>query len=422
MTRSRTHPPAAIEGNMLAPLAPYLLWSLSALGAISLSPTTADFLIASLIRASLPLGTYAFYGFIALTAVLAVTGFAARRGIAITAALFAVCSYVAMTSLWSPSTIYLAVKLPLVLLLPSVLFLAGYILAATGSAVRFAHSIFVFGLAVLLSIWIFGIDQIAGFQTGLEEDFGGRYQSISRVLAIGAVVAGVIAFTSRDLRIRVALFSVAALLLLQILYTGGRVGLLIIVISAPLLLASLLRGAQLVGYVTTCVVAVILFNYVIDLFAVVQFVWPGEVPLTIQRVLLEFGEDTSSQFQLLERSNLWRLAVELWQENPLLGVGLAGYPVAAGIGDVTGVYPHNLVLELASETGLIGLMLFGAFFLYVVLGEVRADASRAEHMLAVGILACGIAISSVISDFSLQRELFIGLGLYAGLRRSTPQH
>lgn len=389
---------------------------LAAFAAIALSPSTVDYLFLSFTTIKAPVGTYGFGVFLALTAAAVLSGRINRNGMIALLWLLAVSFGLALTSIWSESTIYLQSKLPLVLGMPTILFAAGFFLAASGRTRLFANCICILSAAILLGIWIFGIDVIVGFQTGLDEEFGGRYQSISRVLALGAIVFASMGASHPNHYAKAGLLLVSSLLVFQVLYTGGRVGLLVIALATPLLYFSTFRPRIRLFLIVAFAAFAFLVLTKIDLLTVANAVWPGDLPLTVQRVLIDFSNQQADQFQLLDRENLWRLAVELWSENPLFGVGLASYPVDAGIGDMLGVYPHNIILELAAETGLFGLTLFLSFTLTVVMTRAKGVMAPMDRMIATGIMVSGVAISSVVSDFSLQRELFLGLGLYYGLK------
>ena len=289
-------------------------------------------------------------------------------------------------------------------------------IAAAGRTTDLGMSVVGFGLVILLGIWIFGEDTIVGFQVGLTDEFGGRYQSISRVLAVSVITCFTFSVTDTVRWRQTLLLAVGSLLAFQILYSGGRVGFLILVITMPILIASLLRGRHMVLVLLLWMVLMALFSYILDLRALAEMIWPTQMPLTIDRILMEFSNNSVTQFEAMQRSNLWLTAIDLWRENPLLGVGLAGFPLHAGFGDVLGVYPHNIILELGCETGLVGLVLFSAFCFFCLFRGSIYESPRVERLIAIGVITSGIAISSVISDFGLQRELFMGLGLICGLK------
>jgi O-antigen ligase len=73
-----------------------------------------------------------------------------------------------------------------------------------------------------------------------------------------------------------------------------------------------------------------------------------------------------------ERADVWPEYWEMFESNPILGVGL-------GVGWLTNSIlqePHNLVLELLAETGLVGLLAFAAV-LAVIIREGRGRVAGA---------------------------------------------
>lgn len=69
--------------------------------------------------------------------------------------------------------------------------------------------------------------------------------------------------------------------------------------------------------------------------------------------------------------------LEAWQENPgtmLIGLGnSASYdPDITGCTSLVGCYPHNLPVEILTEQGVVGFVLFAAMMIYIVVIAVRA--------------------------------------------------
>ena len=82
-------------------------------------------------------------------------------------------------------------------------------------------------------------------------------------------------------------------------------------------------------------------------------------------------------------------------ENPLFGLGLGGY---ASVGRD---YPHNLLLEIASENGVFGVFLFGA------LVALAASKVRLEDYKTVGLLTLPLLFSFVSGDLATNNEWMI---------------
>lgn len=103
------------------------------------------------------------------------------------------------------------------------------------------------------------------------------------------------------------------------------------------------------------------------------------------------------------RSDLWRIAVLQFQDNPVHGVGLGNYPVVAKryitsetehtelVVSVAPRTTHNSYLEIAAELGLLGLATFGLFAGGCVLLAMRA-VRAARRLRDDGSIALGRGI------------------------------
>ncbi|MEW5727612.1 MAG: O-antigen ligase family protein, partial [Pseudomonadota bacterium] len=118
------------------------------------------------------------------------------------------------------------------------------------------------------------------------------------------------------------------------------------------------------------------------------------------------------------RVRLMREALALWQENPVAGVGLGTFYWAdRQAHGGTGAVIHNTALWLLTETGLVGVALFGGFFLAGTLRLWRRLRLEPDP-LGVGILAT-LAIflgASVGMEAMYQRHLWFLAGYALALR------
>lgn len=76
-------------------------------------------------------------------------------------------------------------------------------------------------------------------------------------------------------------------------------------------------------------------------------------------------QDSSQQVRLSQ----WRETIELLKDHPIMGVGLSGYPIALtqyhhDLQYEIFQYPHNIILNIWVELGILGLVAFG----YLVFG------------------------------------------------------
>ena len=88
--------------------------------------------------------------------------------------------------------------------------------------------------------------------------------------------------------------------------------------------------------------------------------------------------------------------------------------------EISGTQPHNIFLEILSDTGFIGLALF-LFFLYVAFGRSRLQRLRADPMLLAVAMLFVSRFTAVQfgEDISGQPEIFVFFGLLA-LRAPEP--
>jgi hypothetical protein len=131
------------------------------------------------------------------------------------------------------------------------------------------------------------------------------------------------------------------------------------------------------------------------------------------------------------RYDYWRIAVRVWRDHPLLGVGAGNYPRSyyeqrATIEDID--QPHSVELQTLSELGLPGLLLLAAFVAAVAWGVVRMrrDAARSwcSQALTVGSLGVFVAwLTQASADWMqlLPGLTAIALAASAVLVRSSDQ-
>jgi O-antigen ligase len=110
----------------------------------------------------------------------------------------------------------------------------------------------------------------------------------------------------------------------------------------------------------------------------------------------------------------------LFREHPLAGVGIGGFDVARGFGDgVRGDYPHNILLEVACELGVLGLvalLLLVWYGLRAGAGAMRRARTRQEFAVAATVLTVMVyflANAMFSGDLNDNRLLFAALGLCA---------
>jgi O-antigen ligase len=143
--------------------------------------------------------------------------------------------------------------------------------------------------------------------------------------------------------------------------------------------------------------------------AVVAFVPPEATQrsLSIFQTTQETG-DTS-------RIVLWGEAIHAFSANlthALVGIGTGGY---ASISSTSALYPHNIVLEVGTELGVLGLLALAAFVISVIVRLLSLLAGGGETAGWSGLLLTLFVFSLVNAQFSGDVPYNSGLFLWGGL-------
>ncbi len=106
-------------------------------------------------------------------------------------------------------------------------------------------------------------------------------------------------------------------------------------------------------------------------------------------------------------ANAWRL----WLSAPLIGAGAGSfayyYPA-----DQLRVYPHNIILEILSELGLVGIVLWLAMLVIAFRGFVKKGVCRRSlSIIALGFFTFTIMNAMISGDIVSNRHVFTALGL-----------
>ena len=116
------------------------------------------------------------------------------------------------------------------------------------------------------------------------------------------------------------------------------------------------------------------------------------------RVLTEF-DLSNGHNTLVGRFHLWSVALQMLRDHPVFGAGLSGFATVIGpYWNPTNIdrftYPHNIVLNSWSETGILGLVAFGWI---IVIGFMRSwhgwrSASAEWKYIHLGVLLALLAV------------------------------
>ncbi|WP_433380708.1 O-antigen ligase family protein [Actinoplanes sp. CA-142083] len=214
-------------------------------------------------------------------------------------------------------------------------------------------------------------------EQGRYSAFGGGPNVFVRIQILGIIAAIALYLHYRRLWIlgAVPLFLLAAVL------SGSRAGLLAgaaVGAAALLRLRHRLRAAPVVAAGVGLVVAA-------------GIAWQFAPPAFTSLFQERFVEQTVQDHYLSDRTSIWQAAGKLAVDHPVLGTGLDGFYGTIGVNQ--GVeYPHNYLLGVAAEGGLIGIgLLITAIVLWA--GTIRGHRGTGFAASA----AVFVALSSLFS-------------------------
>lgn len=212
---------------------------------------------------------------------------------------------------------------------------------------------------------------------------------------------------------------------------------------APLLIMLLLlqsRGAWLAVAMGVVVYATLYRRWVLPF-----------VPLVLLGALLlnnvfgdplptrDIGGDSAEVVTLGDRTTIWKEAAQLLVRSPLLGIGVNGFAAygAPVIGRVGSTYPlvnshaHDVIIEVALDTGLVGVIAFLGMNVLAVLSAWRvyrrAGAGTAVRALAIALLASFVVIfthgmfDTIFWGFKAEIFLWAALALALVLARNQTE-
>jgi putative inorganic carbon (HCO3(-)) transporter len=231
------------------------------------------------------------------------------------------------------------------------------------------------------------------------------------ILAGAAATTGVIALLM-SLSRGALLGLVAAAILLVCLFTSRAIPLLLIGLVVLAILATLGSSNLLPPIVADRL----------------SQIWEFIGPFDASRVV-----PTPENWAIVERMAHWQAAWNMYQANPIVGIGPGGYVSAYPLYRVNDFWTdplghaHNLYLNIMAETGFLGITTYigqWTAWLLVVAAGYRRSRGRFDRALAAGILASlvGVALHNIFDNLSvhgLETETGLLVGLAAAIGRPS---
>lgn len=264
--------------------------------------------------------------------------------------------------------------------------------------------------------YVVGIDMQASNAGYLQSDNYLEYNDHAAILFVFCIVLAVLG----SWRQTFTAFAGSGVALFLLATIGGRGPLARALLAIPLMGLGLylrphgtLKGlARLSLFVAAlCVTAAVTYTTMVQIY--------GSETLEYLRTLDRYELQMSSEatYSMDERRDARDLAIRQWHEKPILGWGIGEFRVESAVG-----YPHNLLLEILMEMGLIGAFIFFPVCFVGVIESVRLMQSRscgwaeiAVALLYLTDLASHLTVQGYLAD---DRYFFACLGFVVGVRHA----
>lgn len=249
---------------------------------------------------------------------------------------------------------------------------------------------------------------------GLNSIVGGPNELAGLLLALFPMLIAVLRST-KNLFLRIVLLASGVLVLFAIAFTGSRIAMI------GLLTIGFFYIVQSRRRVLTCLACV---SLAVVVWASLPRIYHDRY-LTLENYA-EGGElDASNELRL----QIWKAGGQIFLHSPIVGVGAGQFRTAYGLLFLRGVHaewmnPHNLLIQVACELGIIGLIAFSYFMWSIFTGIMfvirrRSSSSDLNYQTALACLVMyvGTIILSVVGHTLYRPYWYLLAGLVVANQR-----
>jgi O-antigen ligase len=284
---------------------------------------------------------------------------------------------------------------------------------------RWLINAFLIGLAINALV---GVLQLAGVITPKQGWFSGLtrgYNTLTVYLVLAILICAFYFRESEDRKKRFGFIALMMLYFFHLIIMEGRTGYLTFILLFPFMIKTLFRKLSM--WKIALVVMIMIGGMSFSPFV------KKRIDLTISQLryhmTTEPGKAWGKEYTVhQDRFYMWVGAIQVFLENPLIGVGTGGYPASLKEirppDDPVVAHPHSNILHIAASYGMIGILAFLWLF-----GEIIKNGWKEKEKL-VGHLALYTALvlflNGLFNTTILDAGTVLLLSLVVGLQRSLP--
>lgn len=258
-----------------------------------------------------------------------------------------------------------------------------------------------------------GLPNIITFSGGRSTVLGVGYNTLGRFMFMVTVCSLLIVFLYKKKSfLRLWIFFVIIITLLLIVMSGSRGSYLGIIICLISLLV--FNFKRVIKTINNFKYTKHIF-YVMLLMFIMGFFFSDQILYFYNSRFLFLFSDVQGGTAVSIRKDMFKEAFNLFLEKPILGNGLDSFPYYSNYN----IYPHNIFLEVATELGLIGLILL---LLIIVIGFICLFKIKSKSVtyfnIMLSLLIFNLTTVQVSGDLYDSRLLFFTLQLIIILSRN----
>jgi len=191
--------------------------------------------------------------------------------------------------------------------------------------------------------------------------FYGGYNTLAVLLILGLMTASFYFRTVENKKEKLIYTLLMLSYFIQLILIESRGGYLALALLSPIIMHNVFHGKRLfyMFLAYALAIGIMLSSPVIQ----------DRAAQTIEDIQGQFGASGEVKWgkkysKQMDRIYMWRWAIDLFMEHPLIGVGTGGYKQAilSGGGEKGIAHPHNNLLHMAVSYGIVGVAVFIWFF------------------------------------------------------------
>jgi O-antigen ligase len=345
-------------------------------------------------------------------------------GLLVVTALLPWLAWVNASSMWTPSRIMVWEYLKLVDTVNLWCLIAGAMIIAHKRERMLRFLKVMIGFSVLIALLgiqiylVYGSFKFAGWEEGPRV-----YNSWGRAAVNGAVILTVLALRSRLLSMHQILTgTLLGICVIFILLSSSRSALLAVATPCLLYLAVTFAPVGRAGLnmkLGAVLLPLALIGVAVILVTVINSGYRVDSVARMEKVIQQ--ADDPDMVTGANRFAYYAAAIKLIIQSPFIGHGVRSFAPLYKHNEISGTHPHNIFLEILSDTGFIGFALF-LLFLYIACRPLQLRRLRSDPMLLAVAMLFVSRFTAVQfgEDISGQPEVFVFIGLLA-LRAPEPE-